>query len=351
MIGTNDTYRIDDPNVYYANLNNIVQVLASQGVIPILSSIPPIHLNGDPALTTRALQFNQISADVADANQIPYLNLWSAMSQIPFDGLGADGVHLSVSPNGPAALSGLDLAYGMNLRNLISVQALDKVLRIVMQNAPAELSTPSVSARQVMPFVDAIYERILQREPDEGGRALFTEQLNLGVSTNEIVAQLWNSPEHRALQIEGYYQEFLQRPADAQGTQWWLQLFATGQTETAIKVGFVESVEYVHAHPNATAFIAGLYRDVLQHEPTEFEMHIWETQVQQGLSLDTVARRILASPEALGVLVNQYYVEFLGRTADADARQASQGLLQDPYVGDVRLAQALLSSQEYVGSL
>jgi lysophospholipase L1-like esterase len=350
MIGTNDVITLS-PNQYHTNLTSIVQCLASEGVIPILSSIPSIDLPGDPSLPGRLEQFNQIIADVASANEVPFLNLKLALDPLPFNGLGPDLVHLSVSPNGSGASALQDIAYGMNMRNLVSVEALDKVLRVVMQNAPADVTSNPISVAERAPLIDSLYQRILERGADPAGVAEFSQQLNQGVAVGELVAELWTSTEHRALQIDRFYQQFLHRSADSAGTQYWLQAFASGADELAIKSAVADSPEYRNAHPTPEQFVAGLYQDGLHRDPGSAETTAWLTQAQAGLSSGRIIQQILLSQEAQEAVVNQYYVQFLDRSADPAGDQLALGLLRTPFAGDLPLVQTLLSSSEYLASL
>ena len=350
MIGTNDVLSLS-PEQYHANLTLIVQVLVSQGVIPILSSIPSINLPGAPTLPGRVEQFNQIIADVATANEVPFLNLKAVLDPLPFNGLGPDQVHLSDSPNGSGASGIVDLAFGMNMRNLVTVEALDKVLRVVMQNAPPDVTSNPVSVAERTPLIDSLYQTILERGSDPAGFAEFSQQLNEGVAVEAIVAELWTSTEHRALQIDQFYEQLLHRPADAAGTEFWLQAFAGGADELAIKVALADSAEYHSDHPTPEQFIAGLYQDALSREAGNSEIDFWLSQMQAGQGTGTIAQQIFLSPEGQGAVVTQYFAQFLDRAADPAGGQFALGLLQDPFTGYLPLVQTLLSSAEYLAEV
>ena len=350
MIGTCEVGS-DDTQVYEENLTAITQYLLSQGVIPVLSTIPDIKLSPDPTLVTRVEQYNQIIADVAGANNVPLWNLSAALSSLPNQGLGSDEVHLSVGPDGSGDFATTDLSSGMNVRNLTAVEVLDKLLKVVEQNAaadPTQSSNPSVSAT---PFLAAIYQSILQRKVDIYGQATFTQQLSQGYSAGEVVQEIWNSPEHRQLEIEGYYQQFLHRPADAAGLQVFEHLFSLGMSETAVETVFTTSAEYLQAHPNGTAFVQGLYQDLLKRAPGSSEAAVWVEQLQSGQSQATVAADIAQSQEANLLVIDNYYRTDLGRPADPAGSQFALGLLQDPFAGYLPLAQLLLLSPEYLRKL
>ena len=142
----------------------------SQGVIPVLSTIPDIKLSPDPTLVTRVEEYNQIIADVAGTNNVPLWNLSAALSSLPNQGLGSNEVHLSVGPDGSGDFATTDLSYGMNVRNLTAIEVLDKLVKVVEQNAAAD-PTPASPRVSATPFLAAIYQSILQRKIDIYGQA------------------------------------------------------------------------------------------------------------------------------------------------------------------------------------
>jgi hypothetical protein len=61
------------------------------------------------------------------------LDLWAALQGLPDDGLRSDGVHLSLAPAGENAyFTTENLQYGMPVRSLTALQALDLVWRTVL---------------------------------------------------------------------------------------------------------------------------------------------------------------------------------------------------------------------------
>ncbi len=71
-------------------------------------------------------------------------------------------------------------------------------------------------------FIDALYNRILGRNPDAGGQAFWLDQLNSGQAEPwQIVASFWESIEFRNQRVERVYQQVLNRPADPSGLEHW----------------------------------------------------------------------------------------------------------------------------------
>lgn len=131
MIGTNDAVVVD-ADAYRANLARIVEISLDRGVLPILSTIPP--LRRDPE---RARYYNLIIIEVASQYQVPLMNYWLAMRDLPEMGLTFDGVHPSTPPfeGGAVAFTPENLQYGYTVRNLLTLQTLDVVLSAVLWDA------------------------------------------------------------------------------------------------------------------------------------------------------------------------------------------------------------------------
>lgn len=127
-LGTNDIAAGRAADSYRANLTRILDESLAQGVIPVLSTIPPQPLSAER--DARVHEFNAIVRDLAAEYAIPLWDTWAALQPLPDYGLGADGVHLNGPPDGRAAAFDAEhLAYGVTVRNLGALDALDMVRR------------------------------------------------------------------------------------------------------------------------------------------------------------------------------------------------------------------------------
>lgn len=127
-LGTNDVAAGRSPDSYRANLRRILDETLAWGVIPVLSTIPPQNLG--PERDARVDEFNAVVRDLAAEYAIPLWDTFSALAGLPERGLSADGVHLSAPPDGRTTTFDAEhLAYGVTVRNLGALDALDMVRR------------------------------------------------------------------------------------------------------------------------------------------------------------------------------------------------------------------------------
>jgi Domain of unknown function (DUF4214) len=345
MIGTCEVGQ-QDPALFQTNLALIAQDLLSQGVIPILSTIPE-DLLPLPGLVPLTSEYNQIIANVAGNLNVPLWNLWVGLNQLPNQGIGPDGVHLPASPNGPELLDNADTVFGMNYRNLTAVQVLAKTVGVVELNEAPD-NPPIAPSVPVTPFVVAVYQAILLRPVDTGGLALFSNELNQGVSAAVVVQQIWTSSEHRQIQIGQYYQQYFHRVPDAPGFGWWQQQFALGMNESQVQESMLTSTEYARSHPTDSSFVEGIYSDVLGRSLGAGEEIYWENQLQSGQTRLDVATALVQSTEAEQDLIDHLYRSYLGRPAEEGALISGIESLAGDQGGQLTLVQTILTSAEFL---
>jgi hypothetical protein len=152
MIGTNDNIAETSQTKLSSELLELVQILSSSGVVPVLSTIPDTHYQGgihEPGVAI----VNQTIANLAQEYNIPLWNAWASLTGLPNNGIQADGLHLTVSPNGGGAFNPADLQYGQNVRNLEALEILNwyqtQVLGAPPPVAPFSSWTPLQSGEAV----------------------------------------------------------------------------------------------------------------------------------------------------------------------------------------------------------
>ncbi len=136
MFGTNDVgYRTEDK--YRHDMSEIIKTSMEMGVIPVLYTIPP-----QPRVMDRVSAFNTIVRDLASANNLPLIDLEPVMMDLPGNGLAYDNVHPSWPPGDEelaAYFTTDNLRYGYTVRNLLTLQMLDRIWRILKPDPERKL--------------------------------------------------------------------------------------------------------------------------------------------------------------------------------------------------------------------
>jgi hypothetical protein len=127
MFGTNDLRSLT-PEDFDLYLRRVVVETVNAGVVPILSTFPE-----QASQVERSILLNQITVDVAADYNVPLMNLWLALDTLPNKGVDPeDTTHMTAPEDGATANLTEDyLQYGANMRNLVTLQALAEVLKVV----------------------------------------------------------------------------------------------------------------------------------------------------------------------------------------------------------------------------
>jgi sugar lactone lactonase YvrE len=214
------------------------------------------------------------------------------------------------------------------------------------QVTPAQpLGGPQLQAEQA--FVQALYRDLLDREAETQGLVAWTGMLQGGGTRLQVVQGIWNSPEHRGLEVDQFYATYLHRAGDASGRALWVSALLGGVSEQQVVMGFLTSSEYQQAHASPTDYLFGLYADVLGRAPDPDGLASWQAAAQVGLSRETLAEDFLQSPEKHLQFVDGYYTGFLGRAGEPTGVAAWMTALQGRQLSPDQAAQAFLASDEF----
>ena len=134
MYGSNDV-EANSPKRFADNMLDLADTLIEHGVVPIMSSIPP---RDDNAISdARVPLYNAIVRALAEARQVPFVDFHRELEMIPGHGLGPDNLHPNGAPTGSCDFTAAGLGYGYNVRNLITIEALDRARRVLVAGEPA----------------------------------------------------------------------------------------------------------------------------------------------------------------------------------------------------------------------
>ena len=137
--GTNDmgmgsTYDSAMPGFYEAMMA-LLGGLLEQGILPIVTGISP---RADSASADEwVAAYNALIRGMAQAWQVPFIDLQVATAHLDGYGLSSDGLHLEAYDGGACVLTDEGLEHGYNVRNLIVLRALDRVARVALRGEAA----------------------------------------------------------------------------------------------------------------------------------------------------------------------------------------------------------------------
>ncbi len=123
LYGTNDMY-IGKVHTFGRSMLELVETMTDQGVIPILTAIQPN--DKDAKIDAQVPLYNAVIRAIAQAHQIPFIDFHRELIKLPGHGLQNDGIHRKPFSQGACKLTPEGLLYGANVRNLLSLEALDR---------------------------------------------------------------------------------------------------------------------------------------------------------------------------------------------------------------------------------
>ena len=128
LLGSVDMQFIEVDEFNWA-MEMIVNETISRGIIPVLNTFP----STPEFLWDKSLQFNDAIRNLAAREQIPLIDLWQATQALPGHGVSSeDHFHLSSRGDGFINLNGEENRFGLTMRNLVTLQALELLRREVL---------------------------------------------------------------------------------------------------------------------------------------------------------------------------------------------------------------------------
>ena len=123
---------------FVANFVALLDQLEARGIIPIVTGLNP---RSDSVAAARWVPtYNTVTRAIAEARQLPYINLYAASVDLPDMGLVSDGIHGNVYSDGashPCVFTDQALQFNYNVRNLLTLEALQEVRETVVDGAIA----------------------------------------------------------------------------------------------------------------------------------------------------------------------------------------------------------------------
>jgi hypothetical protein len=191
-------------------------------------------------------------------------------------------------------------------------------------------------------YIADLYGMVLDRAPDIGGYNGWLQYLQQGGTRQQMAAAIWESPEHRGIQVDSFFQTLLHRKPKAAGRTFWVNMMVNGASEVDVQRMIIASTEYQALHPDDLSYLTALFNDLLNRAPGK-GISGWQAALASGLSRDTVALSFLTSTERWTKQIDSYYQTFLQRPA-----QTTDESTWLPLAGRYdKLPETLLGSDEF----
>lgn len=172
---------------------------------------------------------------------------------------------------------------------------------------------PALTGNQA--FVVSLYQTLLGRNPDAGGLSYWSDRLGTGMSRFQLAHVIWNSTEHRGLQVADAYSNLLGRGPAAAERAYWISAMQAGLDEHGLWRAFLCSPEYSAGYGTDSAFVQSLYQNLLGRAADSSGLAYWTQQLAQGMSRSQLIDALMNTTERCRYLVRQLYCRFLNRTA------------------------------------
>jgi hypothetical protein len=192
-------------------------------------------------------------------------------------------------------------------------------------------------------FTRSLYRSILGRDGDNDGLAGYQERLNNGEAREAIAREIWESEEHRTMQVQQFYRELLNREAEAEGVAYWVERFKQGATEEEVMAGIAGSREALDNTETPTGFTNFVYDQLLGRRPVDDAANF--VQAVESNAAGAV-KDVALSEEALERRMNELYRTILMRDADDEGRRWFVSQSRD-HGGYGEAAIKMLASGEY----
>ncbi|HET6882333.1 MAG TPA: TIGR03118 family protein [Pirellulales bacterium] len=301
---------------------------------------------GEPGLAGRTVFLNVDGSGQADGTN-PQTTT-DASGNFTFTGLtaGSYAVMEAVTPNQGVTVTTPTQTVSVTAGQTVSGVEIGNLMTSPVVPMHAVTVPPAASDANTA-YIDAIYQVILGHAPDAAGLASWQQQLASGASRASVAQGIWDSAEHRGIQVEQFYQEFLGRASDPQGKAFWTAAFDSWGTDQIEVAGFLSSAEYQNNHSGNTALVDAIYQDIDLRTADSSGESYWVSQLNGGESLVNVLFTFIYGPEASTAVVDAFYAQFLHRAPDAATLQSLVNQLSGKTITADQLAVQILSSDEF----
>ncbi|QVL33599.1 DUF4214 domain-containing protein [Telmatocola sphagniphila] len=212
----------------------------------------------------------------------------------------------------------------------------------------AGLFAPQPSSDGYQAFLKGLYNGVLFRAPDTAGYNSWLTQLENGSVSRYYVTQAFiNSTENRTNQVQGWFEQYLDRNADPTGLAFYVNQLQTGFSESQVLSEIILSSEFTSAN-DTNAFVNTLYQTILGRAADAAGLAYWTSALNNGtVSRATVLNDFITSPEGLQAVINSEYSSYLERTPKFWETNQAAWALANGYYTYGQFQASILTSREF----
>src|SRR5262249_14751837 len=100
---------------------------------------------------------------------------------------------------------------------------------------PAQPPPDPATMHADIAFINGLSRDLLGRDAETAGVAYWMNLLLLGSTRSAVAQGVWDSPEHRGLEVDQFYRTLLHRPADPGGRAFWVADLLAGARESDVQ--------------------------------------------------------------------------------------------------------------------
>src|SRR5262249_62409134 len=129
-------------------------------------------------------------------------------------------------------------------------------------------------------YCAGLYRTIRPRPAARGGLITFVRFWRAGGTRQQRVDILWQSDEHRGLEVDKFYRTILTHGVDPATRANLVAGFHSGLNENGLEAMLLTSPEFLAAHPAATDFSNAVYLDRAGRSANTANLAAWQPVIQ-----------------------------------------------------------------------
>ena len=174
----------------------------------------------------------------------------------------------------------------------------------------------------------------------------WVDQISAGTTRAQITDDFTHSTEYYDRLVNGYFEQLLGRPVDGASASYFVGELESGVSTDTVIAQIASSSEFQANAGTSNGFISNLYTFLLNRLPTGDEFAYWVGQLSSGTTPEQAATIFVASTEYREIEINNLYEQYLHRPADAAGMTFWLGALDNGATFE-QLEAALAASDEF----